>query len=41
MADVSASKEPRGRMLYAYDANGGEEVTVSEGEEITILEPDG
>ncbi|KAK6597835.1 Protein BZZ1 [Botrytis cinerea] len=40
VADVSASKEPRGRMLYAYDANGGEEVTVSEGEEITILEPD-
>ncbi|TGO51157.1 hypothetical protein BCON_0167g00090 [Botryotinia convoluta] len=40
VADGSASKEPRGRMLYAYDANGGEEVTVSEGEEIAILEPD-
>ncbi|TGO16639.1 hypothetical protein BPAE_0484g00040 [Botrytis paeoniae] len=40
VADGSASKEPRGRMLYAYDANGGEEVTVGEGEEITILEPD-
>ncbi|TGO67163.1 hypothetical protein BOTNAR_0047g00310 [Botryotinia narcissicola] len=40
VADGSPSKEPRGRMLYAYDANGGEEVTVSEGEEVTILEPD-
>ncbi|KAF7953072.1 hypothetical protein EAE96_006292 [Botrytis aclada] len=40
VADGSASKEPRGRMLYAYDANGGEEVTVGEGEEIIILEPD-
>ncbi|KAF7880687.1 uncharacterized protein EAF01_011956 [Botrytis porri] len=40
VADGSTSKEPRGRMLYAYDANGGEEVTVGEGEEITILEPD-
>ncbi|KAF7887490.1 hypothetical protein EAF00_009784 [Botryotinia globosa] len=40
VTDGSASKEQRGRMLYTYDANGGEEVTVSEGEEVTILEPD-
>ncbi|KAG4031745.1 hypothetical protein MFRU_008g01070 [Monilinia fructicola] len=36
----SASNEPRGKMLYAYDANGSEEVTVAEGTEVTILEPD-
>jgi hypothetical protein len=28
-------------MLYAYDANGDGEVTVAEGKEVTILEPDG
>ncbi|RAL64033.1 hypothetical protein DID88_003221 [Monilinia fructigena] len=36
----SASNEQRGKMLYAYDANGSEEVTVAEGTEVTILEPD-
>lgn len=37
----STSNEQKGKMLYAYDANGGGEVTVAEGKEVTILEPDG
>ncbi|CAD6442587.1 1bd6a179-2d7e-417e-9a9a-23616566bf6b [Sclerotinia trifoliorum] len=36
----SASNEQKGKMLYAYDANGSEEVTVAEGSEVIILEPD-
>lgn len=36
-----SSNEPKGKMLYAYEANGDGEVTVAEGREITILEPDG
>lgn len=36
-----SSNEQRGKMLYAYDANGDGEVTVAEGKEVTILEPDG
>lgn len=39
-AAMSAS-EKRGKMLYAYDANGEGEITVAEGKEVTILEPDG
>jgi len=35
------SNEVKGRMLYAYQENGDGELTVSEGREITILEPDG
>lgn len=38
---TNVSIEQRGRMLYAYDANGDGEVTVSEGKEVIILEPDG
>ncbi|KAL4806226.1 hypothetical protein BDV18DRAFT_139023 [Aspergillus unguis] len=34
------SSEPRGKMLYPYQATGADEVTVQDGEEITILEPD-
>ncbi|KAL5047673.1 hypothetical protein BDW71DRAFT_179807 [Aspergillus fruticulosus] len=33
-------KEPRGKMLYPYQSTGPDEVTVQEGEEITVLEPD-
>ena len=33
--------EPRGKMAYAYQANGDDEVTVREGDEVVILEPDG
>jgi hypothetical protein len=37
----ASSNEQRGKMLYAYEANGSGEVTVLEGKEVTILEPDG
>ncbi|KAF8857783.1 hypothetical protein BDZ45DRAFT_425148 [Acephala macrosclerotiorum] len=36
----AASNEQKGKMLYGYDANGDGEVTVAEGKEVTILEPD-
>jgi formin-binding protein 1 len=32
--------QPRGKMLYAFEANGDGELTVGEGTDITILEPD-
>lgn len=35
------SSEPKGRMLYSYQENGEGELSISEGKEITILEPDG
>jgi hypothetical protein len=38
---TTTSNEQKGKMLYAYDANGDGEVTVAEGKEVTILEPDG
>lgn len=38
---AASSKEQRGKMLYGYDANGDGEVSVSQGKEVTILEPDG
>ncbi len=28
-------------MLYPYDANGEGEITVPDGREVTVLEPDG
>ncbi|KAL4964848.1 putative actin polymerization protein Bzz1 [Aspergillus stella-maris] len=34
------SSEPRGKMLYPYQATGADEVTVQEGEKVSILEPD-
>lgn len=37
----SKSSEPRGKMIYAYKANGDGEVSVDEGHEVIILEPDG
>lgn len=33
--------EQRGKMLYAYQANGAGEISVNEGDEVTIIEPDG
>lgn len=39
-SDTGASK-PRGKMTYAFDASGSDEVTVQEGEDVTIVEPDG
>lgn len=35
------NNEQRGKMLYSYDANGAGEVSVSEGVEVIIAEPDG
>jgi hypothetical protein len=34
------TSEPRGKMLYAYQAGGADEVTVQEGDDVTIVEPD-
>lgn len=36
-----SASEQKGRMLYAYQQNGEGEITVPEGRDITILEPDG
>ncbi|KAJ5922469.1 hypothetical protein N7516_010172 [Penicillium verrucosum] len=36
----SRSKEPRGKMLYAYQATGSDEVSVEDGDEVVILQPD-
>ena len=33
--------EPKGKMLYAYQANDQGELTIEDGKEITVLEPDG
>jgi len=38
---AAASNEQRGKMLYAYEANGEGEITVADGKDVTILEPDG
>lgn len=35
------SAEARGRMLYAYQENGEGELTVADGTDVAILEPDG
>jgi hypothetical protein len=37
----SSANEQRGKMLYAYEARGHGEITLAEGKEVTILEPDG
>lgn len=37
----AASSEPRGRMVYAFAGTGEGELSIGEGEEFTILEPDG
>ena len=38
---ASKPSEPRGKMLYPYEANGDDEVTVDEGRDVVIVEPDG
>ena len=38
---TSTIKEPHGKMLYSYQATGEGEATVEEGQEVTIVEPDG
>lgn len=37
----NGSSEPKGRMMYAYQQNGEGEISVSEGREVVIVEPDG
>lgn len=37
----SSDGQPRGKMLYPYQASGDGEITVEEGDEVTIVEPDG
>jgi hypothetical protein len=40
-ASTPKSTEAKGKMLYAYEQNGDGEITVSDGQEVVILEPDG
>lgn len=37
----STPVEPRGKMLYPYEASGDGEISVADGDEVTIVEPDG
>ena len=39
--ELAGSSVQRGKMLYAYEANGAGEVSVTEGMEVVITEPDG
>lgn len=41
LATGSRSQEPRGKMIYAFQATGPDEVTVHDGDDVTIVEPDG
>ncbi|KAJ6027008.1 hypothetical protein N7499_005113 [Penicillium canescens] len=36
----SKSKEPRGKMLYAYQATGSDELTVEDGDDVVIVQAD-
>lgn len=37
----NGDSEQKGRMLYAYEANGDGEITIAEGQEFTVVEEDG
>ncbi|KMU88416.1 hypothetical protein CIHG_06216 [Coccidioides immitis H538.4] len=37
---ASRPSEPRGKMLYPYQANGEDEISVDEGQDVVIVEPD-
>lgn len=39
--DGDSSSERKGKMLYAYDKSNEGEITIHEGREVTLLEPDG
>ncbi|KAH6697171.1 BZZ1 protein [Plectosphaerella plurivora] len=39
-APNGASDKPKGKMLYSFDATGDGELSVAEGRDITVLEPD-
>lgn len=41
VSNGSGRSEPRGKMMYSYEANGPGELSVSEGKTITIVEPNG
>ncbi|KAF2140630.1 uncharacterized protein K452DRAFT_229954 [Aplosporella prunicola CBS 121167] len=38
--DGHRANEPRGRMLYPYQANGEGEISIDEGKDVAIVEPD-
>ena len=40
-ANGSASSELRGKMMYSFAGNGEGEITINEGDEFAIVEPDG
>ncbi|KAF5858277.1 hypothetical protein ETB97_004639 [Aspergillus alliaceus] len=40
VTESTKPNEPRGKMLYAFQAGGTDEVTVQEGDDVAILEPD-
>ena len=40
-SNVGSSSEPRAKMNYAYTATGDGEVSVDEGDQVTVVEPDG
>ena len=40
-SSTSNLREPRGKMIYPYQATSEGELTVEEGQEVTVLEPDG
>lgn len=39
--DTGAPSKPRGKMSYAFDASGSDEISVQEGDDVTIVESDG
>ena len=39
--EPSATSKPKGKMLYSYEATGPDEVTVHDGDNVTIVEADG
>jgi formin-binding protein 1 len=41
LAARTSSSEKKGRMLYSYQQNGDGEISVDEGREVVILDPDG
>ncbi len=40
-ADTGRSSEPKGKMLYTYEGASDGELTVPDGKEVTVVEPDG
>lgn len=41
LATESKAKEPSGKMMYPFQATGSDEVTVQDGDDVVIVEPDG